>query len=154
MLRRLILATALLLACGSVTPANPSIAPEIAQAPPGQPSLRQNRGAWLRDLNLSPEQMQRIRAIQNQYQGRIRQERQAYRQAQRELRNLMAGNASVDTLRRQYNDAKAIRQRLADLQFESLLAMREVLTPAQRRKFADRMEQQRDMMKERLLKRL
>jgi Spy/CpxP family protein refolding chaperone len=101
---------------------------------------RGGRG-WLKDLDLTPQQTQQIQAIRQQYQAQLTQRRQAMRQAHQELRDLMAGNASADQVRQKFNQVKELRRTLADTQFESMLAIREVLTPTQRQKFADRLQQ-------------
>jgi Spy/CpxP family protein refolding chaperone len=98
---------------------------------------------WLRDLDLSPDQMQKIQSIRGQYQDKLVSQRQAARQSQRELRTLMAGDASVDAIRQKYREAQTLKQQVANTQFDSMLEMRQVLTPQQRQKFAERMEQKR-----------
>lgn len=120
-------------------------------APSSTPTDTPNRGGgWLRNLNLSPDQVQRIQAIRNQYKDSLNQKRQAMHQAQQALRSLMAGNASADEVRTKYAEVKALRQELADTQFESMLAMREVLTVEQRQKFAAQMQQRRGEFKNRM----
>ncbi|MDX2098091.1 MAG: Spy/CpxP family protein refolding chaperone [Leptolyngbyaceae cyanobacterium bins.59] len=107
----------------------------IAQRGPG------GRDGFLRDLNLSQDQIQKIQAIRNQYKDRMNQRRQAFQQAQRELRTLMAGTASRGQVQEKFRQVQSLRQQLEELHFNSMLEMREVLTPEQRQKFADRMQQ-------------
>lgn len=126
---------------GAAMLANPnalSVQP-LAQMP-AEGGDRGGRG-WLKDLDLTPQQTQQIKAIRQQYQAQLTQRRQAMRQAHQELRDLMAGDASADQVRQKFNQVKELRRTLAETQFESTLAIREVLTPAQRQKFADRMQQ-------------
>ncbi|KAM3115815.1 Spy/CpxP family protein refolding chaperone [Phormidesmis sp. 146-33] len=112
---------------------------EVAQSP--DPLVRQRGMGWLRDLDLSPDQMQKMRSIRKQYQDKLVSQRQAARQSQQELRTLMAGDASVEAIRQKYREAQTLRQQVADTQFNSMLEMRQVLTPQQRQKFAERMDQ-------------
>jgi Spy/CpxP family protein refolding chaperone len=110
-----------------------------AQAQSNQP-----RGAergWLKDLNLSSEQIQKIRQIRGQYQGRLTQQRQAVQQAQQELKELMAGNASTEQVRQKFEQVQRLRQEQTNTRMESMLAIRGVLNPEQRQKLADLMRQ-------------
>ena len=106
----------------------------------------QKRGmGWLRDLDLEPAQMQKIQAIRRQSRGQIDRQRQEIQQTQQELRSLMASDASTGQIREKYLQVKRVREKLADTQFNSLLEMRQVLTPDQRQKFAERMQRRRDL---------
>jgi periplasmic protein CpxP/Spy len=108
---------------------------------PNRPHRGMSR--WIQQLNLSPEQMQQMQAIRNQYKDRMSQRAQALRQAQQQLQDLMAGNASEDQILAQYNQVETLRQQLGRVRFESMLRMRQVLTPEQRRQFAERMQNRR-----------
>ena len=112
----------------------------VAQSPT---SLRRGMG-WLRDLNLTPDQMQKIQAIRRQSKEQIHRQHQAIQQAQQELQSLMMSDAPVAQIREKYRQVKTLREQLADTQFESLLEMRQMLNTDQRRKFADRMQRRRD----------
>lgn len=128
---------------GAVALANPVglIAQSSTQA---SPAASLDRGAsWLRELNLTADQVQRIQTIRGQYREQLTQQRQSVRKAQQEMRELMAGSASTDTVRQKHNQVKTLRQQLADTQFESILAIREVLTVEQRRQFAEQMQRRR-----------
>ncbi|MBW4471152.1 MAG: Spy/CpxP family protein refolding chaperone [Stenomitos rutilans HA7619-LM2] len=147
-----ILAAAVVLLGGAVAIANPLLRLQpIAQTPTASPSQTpsnqatpdqmspNHRDGWLKDLNLSADQVQKMRAIRNQYQDKIGQGRQAVRQSRQELQALMAGDATEAQIRAKYNQVKTLKQQVADAQFESILATRNVLNPEQRRKFASRM---------------
>ena len=146
---------------GAVAIANPSLRfQSIAQTPaiepspsataPGLPTHDPNaknpdsKGmGWLKDLNLSADQVQKMHAIRSQYKDKISQGRQAVRQSRQELQALMAGDASDTQIREKYKQVKTLKQQVADVQFESMLATRNVLKPEQRRKFASQMLKQR-----------
>ena len=134
---------------GAIAVAAPrsSFSPLIAQQPTEQPRMQ---GRWLQDLNLSPEQTEKIQAIRNRYKDPLSQERQAVQQAQQELRRLMVGNASADQVRQQYKQVETLRSQLMATRFNSLLEIRDVLTPEQRQKFADRLEKRGGVLRERL----
>lgn len=123
-----------------ITVISSALSQSIAQAQTNQPKRAEAKG-WLKDLNLSPDQIQKIKQIRSQYQGRLTQERQAVQQAQQELRELMTGNASTEQVRHKFDQVQTLRQQLADTRMESMLAIRKVLNPEQRQKLADLMRQ-------------
>ena len=138
-LRRAAVLTVLTVSLGSaiaLAVSHPLLPQVVAQNTdrPNRPHRRMSR--WIQQLNLSPEQMQQMQAIRNQYKDRMSQ-------AQQQLQDLMAGNASEDQILAQYNQVETLRQQLGRVRFESMLKMRQVLTPEQRRQFAERMQNRR-----------
>lgn len=113
----------------------------IAQNPAGQ--MPQGRGQFklMEQLNLSQDQKQKLKDIQSQYKDTISQRKQAVRQATKELRDMMAGDAKVEDIRTKHKQVQGLRQQLEESTFDSMLAMREVLTSEQRKRFAQLMEQ-------------
>jgi Spy/CpxP family protein refolding chaperone len=97
----------------------------------------------MQELNLTQDQQQKLKVIYSQYNDQISQRKQALRQATKEFKSLMASNASADQVRTKHQQVQGLRQQLEAVSFESMLAMREVLTPAQRSQFAQLMEQRR-----------
>ena len=85
-------------------------------------------------LNLTPEQRQQLAALRakNLEDGRLIQDRQALKEATEQLRTLMAGDGSAAEIRRQHQIIQELRQRLAERRLETMLAVREILTPQQR----------------------
>lgn len=121
---------------------NPAI--DLIAMEPGDrpPHSRWERGGWLKQLNLTPEQTQQIQEIRRRQKAESTNNRQAMQQARQELRTAMAGNAAPDEVRQKYQQVQTLKRRFADAQFESMLAIRAVLTPAQRQTFAEAMERQ------------
>jgi periplasmic protein CpxP/Spy len=117
----------------------PSQAQEIGETP----------GKLLQQLNLSNDQLQRIKNIRSRNNSEIRSSRQRARQLQQEIQELMAGTASSDLVRAKFNELQSARQQAAKLQFEQMLAMREVLTPQQRSQLAQLMKQRRETRRNR-----
>ncbi|MBW4520048.1 MAG: Spy/CpxP family protein refolding chaperone [Scytolyngbya sp. HA4215-MV1] len=124
----------------------------IAQNSPGSPEPsrseeldhpKPNKGEWLKDLDLTPEQTQKMQAIHDRNKDQIAQRAQAMKQAQRELRNLMAGSASQEEVRVKYRQVESLRQEVDRLRFDTMLAVREILTLEQRQKMAERMDRRR-----------
>jgi periplasmic protein CpxP/Spy len=141
-----LLAAALILLGGTVAIAKPAVL-FGRHHPQPETNLAAGPGAesdgWLRNLNLTPEQTQKVRSIRNQHKDTLAQQRQALGQAQRQLREMMTSAASAEQIRQQYAQVKTLREQLFDTQFNSLLKTREVLTVEQRRRFADQMKQRR-----------
>lgn len=118
----------------------------LTQNPGELPNNRRSRPdgmRGLRDLNLSSDQMQKIREIRDRNRQQMQGDRDQLRQVQQELGTLMAGSATDDQIRSKYTQVKELRAKLADAQFNSMLAMRNVLTPEQRQKFAQQMQRRR-----------
>jgi Spy/CpxP family protein refolding chaperone len=103
----------------------------------GRPTLRKGRrrGEVLQQLNLTPEQLQKLSAVRNQYQPLIRERAQSVRAAQRQLRRLLASDASESDVTAQYQQVQQLRQDLHQERFKSVLAMRQILTLEQRQAF-------------------
>ena len=102
---------------------------------------RGRRGGRMRrifeQLDLTPEQTQRIRDVRQQSRQSTQDLRQQIQAAHDQMRSLMASNASSDQLRQQHQRIQALRQQMANQRFEMLLLVREELTPAQRTKLAE-----------------
>lgn len=150
MLRPLSVLVALLLSLGCASAlAEPGtfVAQTVAQARQRRPM--QKGGGILQQLNLTNAQVNRIDAIRNQYKKQIDQRQRSARQARQELRSLMTGNASRSELENKFRQAQALRQEIAELHFRSMLEMREVLTPEQRQRFANVMDDRREDFRQR-----
>ncbi|WP_448561233.1 Spy/CpxP family protein refolding chaperone [Trichothermofontia sp.] len=113
---------------------------DLAQAQSVPIRFAQRQEQILQALELTPAQLREIRAIQQRYEPQLTRRRQALRQAHQELNRLMAGDAPETQIRSKFQQIQQLRQQQATTHFESLLAMRSVLTPAQRRKFAELMQ--------------
>jgi Spy/CpxP family protein refolding chaperone len=116
----------------------------VAQTSQSQSPLRGNGGRLAQELNLTPEQMQKMQAIRQRYKEQISQRASELRQAQQELRELMATTASADEVRAKYRQVEQLRQQLTESRFESTLAVRDLLTPEQRVKFVENMQKRRE----------
>jgi Spy/CpxP family protein refolding chaperone len=89
----------------------------------------------LEELNLNPIQKQKIAQIRRQYQGKIIEEKENLQSAQDNLANMIAGDDSAAAIRTQHQKIVSLQEELGKLHFESMLAIREILTPQQRQKF-------------------
>jgi periplasmic protein CpxP/Spy len=152
-IRRLWAVAFLMLTLGSATAAtavpNPVEPQTIAQNQrPNRPGGKQ--GGMFEQLNLSADQKQKMQAVRDRYKDQVSQRMQAVRQARQELETMMAGTASASQMREKHRQIIGLRQQLEEVQFESTLAMREVLTPEQRSQLAQMMQQRRQTAKNRM----
>lgn len=111
---------------------------------------RKDKGRILQELNLSDQQKQQLEEIKQKYQGQIQPLRENMKSFHKDLQTLMAGTASTNEIRAKHQQLDGLRQQMGNLRFESMLEMREILTPEQRSKFAQLMEQRRDSFRQRL----
>ena len=61
--------------------------------------------------------------------------------AREEMRSLMGGIGTPQQLRQQHQQIQGLRNQLGNQRFETILAIREVLTPQQRTKMAELIEE-------------
>lgn len=108
------------------------------------------QGGMFEKLNLSAEQKQKMQAVRDRYKDQISQRMQAVRQARQELQTMMAGTANTSQIREKHRQIMGLRQQLEEVQFESTLGMRELLTPEQRSQLAQQMQQRRETAKNRM----
>lgn len=101
------------------------------------------RGDIMEALDLTEAQKDQLENIRNKYEPRISEQKDALFEAHQTLRQLMTDDASTSEVRRQHQQVQTLHQEMSDLRFESMLEMREVLTPEQREEFADLMEDRR-----------
>ncbi|MEB3336474.1 MAG: Spy/CpxP family protein refolding chaperone [Leptolyngbyaceae bacterium] len=139
----ILVALMLCLGCASALAEPNTFQSETLLAQRQQRRPRQQQEGFLKELNLTPEQTKKMQEIRNQSKTQISERRQAVQQAQEELRSLMSGTAPRSQIQDKFRQVQALRQQAAELQFNNLLEMREVLTPEQRRKFAEAMENRR-----------
>jgi Spy/CpxP family protein refolding chaperone len=111
-------------------------------------------GRMLRQLNLSLDQLQKLKAVRDRDQDRIRELAQRSRTANRELRDLLASADSSDVIRAKHSQVQNLHQELQKQHFERMLAMREVLTPQQRAQLNEIMQKNHPRMKDNIQNRL
>jgi protein CpxP len=116
---------------------------QVAAQTPPRNNQRQNPQAQtnslFKELNLSPQQITKAKNIRGQSQEQIMQKLQILQQTQGEIVNMMAGKASKEQILYKYRQINLLQQQLAEAKINNILAFREILTPAQRRKFVELM---------------
>ncbi len=124
-----------------------ALRPSVAQAPE-RPQRRRPRGLF-RDLQLSRQQRQEIRAIRQKYGPQTREKAQLLRQTRKDLKAMIAGEVAEAEVRAQFQTLERLTQETLKLRFDSMMAIRQVLTPEQRQQLAQRMEERRQQRRQR-----
>jgi periplasmic protein CpxP/Spy len=98
-------------------------------------------GKLVKELNLSADQIRRLQQLRAASRGKNRSRRQALQTARQELSALLQGNASADQIRQKRQQVQTLQRELSDSNFENTLAIREILTPEQRVKLQQIVQQ-------------
>ncbi|WP_299490071.1 Spy/CpxP family protein refolding chaperone [Acaryochloris sp. IP29b_bin.137] len=122
--------------------------PSVAQAPERRLPRRRFRGLF-RDLQLSRQQRQAIRAIRQQYGSQTREKAQLLRQTRKELKAMIASEAAEAEIRAQFQTLEQLTQENLKLRFENMMAIRDVLTPDQRQQLAQKLAERRQQRRQR-----
>ncbi|PSB05482.1 Spy protein, partial [filamentous cyanobacterium Phorm 46] len=152
-IRRISAIAVLMLTLGTTAAA--TAVPSPAQPETIAQNQRPNRpagkkGGLFEQLNLSADQKQKMQAVRDRYKEQVSQRMQAIRQARQELETMMSSaTANASQMREKHRQIMGLRQQLEDVQFESTLAMREVLTTEQRSQLSQLMQQRREAAKNR-----
>jgi periplasmic protein CpxP/Spy len=90
-----------------------------------------------RQLNLTKEQQQQIQQIHLQYRQQILNQKQNITRLQQQLSDMIVGTEPIESLKAKNQQLSSLRLKMESLHFESMLAIREILTPQQREKFRE-----------------
>jgi periplasmic protein CpxP/Spy len=106
---------------------------------PAEKKERENKGEKMfQQLNLSADQQAQIKSIWEQSKTSNQGLRQQLKTAHDQLKTLLASNTASDAaLRQAHQQLQPLTQQMNDQRFETMLKIRNVLTPAQRTKFAE-----------------
>lgn len=123
----------------AITIAAPTLAPTHVEA-------REGRGGGhmfkkMKSLNLTEDQKKKVKEIREKDHEQVASLRKELKSAMTELREAAKKNASKDDLTRLFNTVQEKKQALAKQRFNKALEIREILTPEQRKKAADMMDE-------------
>lgn len=106
---------------------------------------RRGRGMdkLLENIDLTTEQSESIAAIREQSKETAENLHEQLETQHQEMKSLMTGDADTEAIRQQYRETQLLREQLSDNRFETMLQIRELLTPEQRAEVAELMEQHR-----------
>ncbi|NEO99945.1 MAG: periplasmic heavy metal sensor [Symploca sp. SIO2E9] len=152
LLSRISVVSVLLLSLGGVVALgdhNPLLSQSLVQNPgSSQPRLRA-QPKLMEELNFTEEQKQELQAIHYRHKDDISKHEQALSKVKQELRQLLASPSSTDeSLRAKHQEIQQLQQQLGDLRFESMLAMRAIMSIEQRSRFSELMQQRRQSSRE------
>ncbi|MDJ0577456.1 MAG: Spy/CpxP family protein refolding chaperone [Xenococcaceae cyanobacterium MO_234.B1] len=91
----------------------------------------------IQQLDLTPEQTEQINAIREESRSENEALKQEIRSNRQQMQSLLASDASSNELRQQHQQMQRLHQQMGDRRFETMLQIREVLTPEQRAKMAE-----------------
>lgn len=112
------------------------------QPPENRPRRMDNsREGLIEQLKLTNDQKSKVAAIRQKYRGQIQKLQETIRNNEQELNSLLSNNASDREFRSKHQQISRNRQEMSNLQFESFLEIRQVLTPAQRKEFSQLMRE-------------
>ncbi|NEP89561.1 MAG: periplasmic heavy metal sensor [Okeania sp. SIO2C2] len=143
-----LLVTPLTISSVIVTPNYNNDAQIISQTTKVQESQSTEEGVF-QQLNLTQEQTDKIVAIRQQHQQQIIQSLENLRDAQEELNQMIIATNTDNQLRQKHGEVLQLRKDLAELQFNTILKIREVLTPEQLQQWSKLMQQRRESLKNR-----
>ena len=123
---------------------NPVLLSQIFAQNSENQNYNRDKPRWIQELNLSQDQVDKIKEIRDRYQDQILERKQAYNQAIQELRSLISSTASKEIIRAKHQQVQSIKQQLEKLNFDSIMAIREILTPDQLRQFDDLLQKRRE----------
>lgn len=103
-------------------------------------------GQMFQRLNLTPEQIQKMRSIRQQYKDSIREQQRGVKEARRAMQQNFGSASPSSAVLSEFQAVQQKQQSLNQLRFKSLLAIREVLTPTQRQQLAEQMMSRQDKL--------
>lgn len=95
----------------------------------------------MQDLGLDEAQRASIKEIREKYKAqRESLDKDALRSKKEELKKGLAGTASKESLKSLFQEIKTLKESRAEMRFNQMLEIREVLKPEQRQKMAEKFE--------------
>jgi len=92
-------------------------------------------GKWLDRLSLSAEQKKKVDAVRAEREQNMKTVMEQMREEHKKMGKMLGGDASDAQLREQHAKAMALRAKMGEAFFDSMLRIRSVLTPEQRKEF-------------------
>jgi periplasmic protein CpxP/Spy len=101
----------------------------------------QRQEKLIQELSLTADQVTTLEQLRTEQEGQRDPNREALKSAFSEMRTLVGSSASEAELRQQHQEIQSLMQQLGDQRFENKLKMYQVLTPEQRSKLAQLLEE-------------
>ncbi len=100
---------------------------------------------WMKGLNLTDDQVMKIDQIRSDRKRAVKTAFEQMRAEHQKLRDMMKGASTDAQLREQHDKVAALRAKIGDAFFDSMLKTRAVLTPEQRKKIGSRCNKEKGM---------
>ena len=91
----------------------------------------------MEQLDLTPEQRTKLDALRKASRDKISAVKDEMRQSQEKLTQALQSNTSTDELRKLHKKNQELKNKMSDARFDQVLAIRQVLTPEQQKKFQE-----------------
>jgi periplasmic protein CpxP/Spy len=123
----------------SLSSGNSILAQDAPVQAPAQKKEWGNKGEKMyQQLNLSADQQAQIKSIREQSKTSNQGLRQQLKTAHDQLKTLLtSSDASDDAIRQAHQQVQTLGQQMGEQRFDTMLKIRNVLTPAQRTKLAE-----------------
>ncbi len=103
---------------------------------------------FMQQLKLTDAQQKQIMTIRSKYKNSLEQRREALKTTEEQLQRLMASSASVEVIQVKHTEFKRLMEEMENLRFNSMLEIREILTPSQRAQIAQLMNKHRQKFRQ------
>jgi periplasmic protein CpxP/Spy len=91
---------------------------------------------WMQMLQLTPEQVTKVKAVENKSKTPIASQHKKLTQAEAALEALIISGAPESQIREQHSQVQKLRQEFDNARFEAMLKVKDILTKEQRQKLA------------------
>jgi Spy/CpxP family protein refolding chaperone len=95
------------------------------------------------ELDVTPEQKQEIQEIRDQHRVTLEEHEQKLAEVQRELNQLIASESPKEQIRQKHDQLLRMTEEMRELNLDVMLQLRDILTPQQRARFAEIMQNRR-----------
>ncbi len=95
----------------------------------------EGRHKWIEKLNLTPDQKKKIDVIRGERKQKMETVVEQLHAEHRKLRDMLKGDATDAQLREQHGKFAALQAKMGETTFDSMLRIRAVLTPDQRKEY-------------------
>ncbi|MGB3405015.1 MAG: Spy/CpxP family protein refolding chaperone [Microcoleaceae cyanobacterium] len=94
-------------------------------------------------LDVTPQQKQEIQEIRDQHRVTLEKQQRQLAEVQRELNQLIASEAPKEQIRQKHEKLLKMTEDMRELNLDVMLQLRDILTPQQRARFAEIMQNRR-----------
>ena len=92
----------------------------------------------LRDLDLSAEQKEKLKALREKSKGDREKNKSAMKETRKAFKDALKSNASKEEVKKAYEAMVSQKRAMGEARFDKLLEAREILTPEQRQKLFEK----------------